>query len=156
MGIGAQADGRFDALIHTGTVTKTRYNYLPEAFITSTMCLYAAESITLEVRAAHMDMVANTFMRAPGEAVGSFGLESAVDELAVRIGIDPIELRIRNEPDNDPTTGLPFSSRNLVQAYRAEAQRFGWDQRNPTPGARHATGTRVRDLPITLDKLLLG
>jgi xanthine dehydrogenase YagR molybdenum-binding subunit len=154
VGIGAQADGRFDALIHTGTVTKTRYNYLPEAFITSTMCLYAAESITLEVRAAHMDMVANTFMRAPGEAVGSFGLESAVDELADRIGIDLIELRIRNEPDNNPTSGLPFSSRNLVAPYRAGAQRFGWDQRNPTPGARHATGTRVRDLPITLDKLL--
>jgi xanthine dehydrogenase YagR molybdenum-binding subunit len=153
--IGAQADGRFDALIHTGTVTKTRHNYLPEAFITSTMCLYAAGSMTLEVRAAYMDMVANAFMRAPGQAVGSFGLESAVDELAVRIGIDPIELRIRNEPDNDPTTGLPFSSRNLVQAYRAGAQRFGWDQRNPAPGARRegewlvGMGTATANYPHT-------
>jgi xanthine dehydrogenase YagR molybdenum-binding subunit len=153
--IGAQADGRFDALIHTGTVTKTRHNYLPEPFITPAMCLYAAGSMKLEVRAAYMDMVANTFMRAPGEAVGSFGLESAVDELAERIGSDPIELRIRNEPDKDPTSGLPFSSRHLVAAYRAGAQRFGWDQRNPAPGARRegewliGTGTATAAYPYS-------
>ncbi len=63
-----------------------------------------------------MNMLANTFMRAPGESVGTFALESAIDELAVELGIDPIALRIRNEPDKDPTSGLPFSSRDIVEA----------------------------------------
>jgi xanthine dehydrogenase YagR molybdenum-binding subunit len=134
--IGAQADGRFDALIHTGTVVKTRHNALAEPFITATRCLYAAGSMKLGIQAAYLDMLSNTFMRAPGEAVGSFALESAIDELAERIGMDPIGLRIRNEPDRDPTSGLPFSSRHLVEAYRAGAERFGWDQRDPRPGAR--------------------
>ena len=60
-------------------------------------------------------MLANTFMRAPGEAVGTFALECAIDELAAELGIDPIELRIRNEPEKDPTQGLPFSQRGIVE-----------------------------------------
>ena len=81
-------------------------------------------------------MVANTFMRAPGEAVGTFGLESAMDELAAELGMDPIELRIRNEPEKDPLTGLPFSQRGIVRAWRDGAARFGWDKRSATPAAR--------------------
>lgn len=84
-----------------------------------------------------MDMVPNTFMRAPGESIGTFALESAVDELAERLGIDPIEFRARNEPhEKDPTSGKPLSSRNIVQAYREGAERFGWGQRSATPGKR--------------------
>ena len=90
----------------------------------------------LDVQAVELDMLANTFMRAPGEAVGSFALECAIDELAERIGIDPVELRIRNEPDKDPTSGKAFSSRHLVEAYRTGAERFGWADRDPRPGAR--------------------
>ena len=134
--IGAQADGRFDALIHAGTTVKTAHNALPEPFILPAMCLYGAGSLKLGVQAVEMDMLANTFMRAPGEAVGSFALESAIDELADRIGIDPVELRIRNEPDSDPLSGKPFSARHLVEAYRTGAERFGWDQRNRKPAAR--------------------
>jgi xanthine dehydrogenase YagR molybdenum-binding subunit len=134
--IGASADGRFSALIHAGTVAKTRHNYLAEPIIAPARCLYAAGSLKLEVQAVEMDILANTFMRAPGEAVGSFALECAIDELAERIEIDPIELRLRNEPDVDPTSGKPFSARHLVQAYRTGAERFGWAQREPTPGTR--------------------
>ena len=61
-------------------------------------------------------MLANTFMRAPGESVGTFALECALDELAHALGLDPIELRLRNEPEKDPTSGLPFSSRHIVEA----------------------------------------
>jgi xanthine dehydrogenase YagR molybdenum-binding subunit len=68
---------------------------------------------------------------------GSFALESAMDELAIRCGVDPIELRIRNEPDIDPETGLPFSSRNLVACLREGAERFRWSGRDPAPGIRH-------------------
>ena len=114
----------------------TRHNNMPEPFILPARCLYAAESLKLDVQVADLDMLANTFMRAPGEAVGSFALECAIDELAEQIGIDPIELRIRNEPETDPTSGRPFSSRHLVEAFRTGAERFGWAKRDPRPGAR--------------------
>jgi xanthine dehydrogenase YagR molybdenum-binding subunit len=134
--IGAQADGRFDALIHTGVVATTMQNNMPEAFISPARCVYAAGSFKLGVETAYIDMLANTFMRAPGEAVGTFALESAVDELAEKLGIDPIELRKRNEPEKDPISGRPFSSRHLVEAYRSGAERFGWSKRNARPSAR--------------------
>ena len=132
--VGAQADGRFDAIIHTGVVGMTEHNNMPEPFILATQCLYTAGSFKLAVQTAHLDMLANTFMRAPGESVGTFALESAIDELAAKLGLDPIELRVRNEPDQDPTLGIPFSSRHLVEAYRSGAERFGWNQRRATPG----------------------
>jgi xanthine dehydrogenase YagR molybdenum-binding subunit len=134
--IGAQADGRFDALIHTGVVAMTAHNNMPEPFILPARSAYAAASFKLDVEVATLDMLANTFMRAPGEAVGTFALESAIDELADAMKMDPIELRIRNEPEKDPTTGAPFSSRHIVEAYRAGAERFGWSRRSATPGAR--------------------
>ena len=97
--------------------------------------LYAAGSFKIDNQLAFLDMIANTQMRAPGGAVGSFAIECAVDELAVALGMDPIELRILNEPDKDPTSGKPFSSRHIVEAWRAGAERFGWPRRNPSPGA---------------------
>ena len=133
--IGAGADGRFDAIIHTGTSTTTRRTDMSEPFMYGTRSSYAAGSFDLDDRLAYMDLAANTQMRAPGGAIGNYGLECAVDELAVALGTDPIELRIRNEPENDPTDGRPFSSRHIVEAWRAGAERFGWAKRNPTPGA---------------------
>ncbi len=134
--IGAQDDGGFDALIHTGVVVMTKHNNMPEPFILPARSAYAAGSIKLDVETATVDMLANTFMRAPGESVGTFALESAVDEMAVALGMDPIDLRIRNEPEKDPTSGQPFSSRHIVEAYRAGAERFGWSRRNAKPGGR--------------------
>jgi xanthine dehydrogenase YagR molybdenum-binding subunit len=141
--IGAEADGRFTAIIHTGTVAMSRHNALPEPFILPTRSAYAAGSFKLNVEVAALDMLANTFMRAPGEAVGTFGLECAVDELAAKLGVDPIELRIRNEPEKDPTGGTPFSSRHIVEAWRMGAERFGWSRRHPSPGARSEGEWRV-------------
>ena len=108
---------------------------LPEPFILPARSAYASGSLKLDVEVAYIDMVANTFMRAPGEAVGTFALECAIDELAVEMGMDPIELRLRNEPEKDPTTGAPFSSREVEKAYRDGAERFGWSQRG-APGSR--------------------
>ena len=134
--IGAQADGRFDAIIHTGVTAMTSHNALPEPFILATRSAYAAGSFKLDVEVAELDMVANTFMRAPGEAVGTFALESAVDELAAQLQIDPIALRLRNEPVKDPTTDTPFSSRHIVEAYRTGAERFGWSKRQAAASRR--------------------
>ena len=134
--IGAGRDGRFTSLIHTGVAVMTAHNAFPEPFIHNARTLYAAGAMKLEVRTVKMDMLANVAMRAPGESVGSFALESAVDELAQQLGICPIVLRRRNEPVQDPTQGTPFSSRHLIEAYRAGAQAFGWQERNPRPGTR--------------------
>ncbi|MBO0791981.1 MAG: xanthine dehydrogenase family protein molybdopterin-binding subunit, partial [Ktedonobacteraceae bacterium] len=77
-----------------------------------------------------------SFMRAPGECPGMFALESAMDEMAIACGLDPIELRIRNEPKIDPETGHPFSSRGLIACLQEGARHFGWAQRDPAPGVR--------------------
>ncbi len=134
--IGAAADGHFQAMIHAGTTATTPHNDMPEPFIVGSKSGYAADSVKLSVEVVRLNMLANTFMRAPGESVGTFALESGIDELAVELGIDPIDLRIRNEPETDPLSGLRFSSRHLVEAWRAGAEKFGWDQRSPEPGLR--------------------
>jgi xanthine dehydrogenase YagR molybdenum-binding subunit len=165
--IGADDDGRFRALIHTGLSAMTPYNALAEQFTFPARHMYATETLKTDQQVVDMDMLANSFMRAPGESVGTFALESAIDELAIALELDPIELRIRNEPDKDPSTGLPYSSRHIVDAWRAGAGRFGWEQR-PRPGARRegewliGTGCAMGTYPyhrfpggaarITLDK----
>ena len=133
--IGADETGKFKAIIHAGTVASTRHNHFPEPFIVCTKSMYASETFKLDVEVAYVDMLANTFMRAPGEAVGTAALECAIDELAEQMGIDPIELRLLNEPDKDPTTGLPFSARHVDKMWRDGAARFGWSKRQK-PGAR--------------------
>ena len=134
--IGAQADGTFDAIVHTGVSVMTPHNAFPEPFIVATRSVYGARNFHLEVKAVRMSSVANTFMRAPGEAVGTFALECAVDELAHTMGMDPVELRLKNEPEKDPTLVLPFSQRAVDKAWRDGAERFGWSKRDPAPGAR--------------------
>jgi xanthine dehydrogenase YagR molybdenum-binding subunit len=134
--IGTDATGHIQSLIHTGMAATTAHNDCPEQFTFPARHLYAIASYKIAQQVADMDMVANTFMRAPGESIGTFALECAVDELAEQLGIDPVEFRILNEPQADPTSGKPFSSRNVVQAYRAGAERFGWNKRNPAPRSR--------------------
>ena len=134
--LGATTDGKLIALLHTGVAAMTSHNNCPEQFSFPARHLYASSNIYVTQQVADMNMLANTFMRAPGESVGTFALESALDELAEALGIDPVELRCRNEPDKDPTSGNPFSSRHMVEAYRAGAERFGWSRRDPKPRAR--------------------
>ena len=131
--IGASAEGRFDAIIHTGTSSTTERNQLSESFMSPTASAYAARTFSLDCQLAFLDIAANTQMRAPGGAVGTFALESAVDELAIALGINPVELRICNQPDKDPTKGTPFSSHHAVEAWRRGAEKFGWAKRSPVP-----------------------
>jgi xanthine dehydrogenase YagR molybdenum-binding subunit len=134
--LGATRDGRLAALIHTGIAAMTAHNNCPEQFTFPARHLYAAKSVRLEQKVVDLDMLANTWMRAPGESVGTFALESAIDELAHEMQIDPIELRRRWEPERDPTTHAAHSSRHLVKAYADGAARFGWDKRDASPGRR--------------------
>jgi xanthine dehydrogenase YagR molybdenum-binding subunit len=124
--LGANKDGKLNALIHSGVTATTAHNNFPEHFTFPAKHLYAAENIYLGQKVVNLDTVANFSMRAPGESIGSFALESAIDELALELKIDPIELRRINEPEKDPTTGTEFSMRNLTLAYKRGAEKFGW------------------------------
>ncbi len=124
--IGADETGKFTAIIHSGVTATTDHNNFPEQFTFPVRYLYDAKSFYISQKVCYLDMVANTFMRAPGESIGTFALESAVDELAHKIGKDPIELRILNEPEKNPVKGTEFSSRHLVEAYRKGADKWGW------------------------------
>ncbi len=137
--LGADEEGRLTALIHTGTVANAMHSTWPEQFSFPARHLYASETVKIEQRVVPLHMMPPAPMRAPGEATGTFALESALDELAAKIGIDPIALRKRNEPPRDPSSGLAFSSRRLVEMYDRGAERFGWSQRSAEPG-RHRDG----------------
>jgi len=134
--LGGKADGTLSALIHTGIAAMTAHNNCPEQFTFPARHLYAADAIKVSQAVADMDVIANTFMRAPGESVGTFALECALDEMAEAMGIDPIEFRRRIEPEKDPTSGKAFSSRYLLEAYSQGAERFGWERRSPKPRSR--------------------
>lgn len=131
--LGAEADGTITALIHTGVAAMTDHNNCPEQFTFPARHMYPSPAIKIAQDVANMDMLANTFMRAPGESIGTFALECAVDELAEKLRMDPVEFRRHNDPLVDPTSGHEFSSRQLVEAYRAGAEKFGWSRRNSTP-----------------------
>ena len=131
--IGADADGRFAAVIHTGYSVMPPYAACPEQYTLGTRSLYRSKSFEFIQRHLDLDIVPNTFMRAPGEAIGSFAVESAVDELAHAMRIDPIELRLRNVPERHPISDTPFSQHALRKAYIDGARRFGWERRRAEP-----------------------
>ncbi|MPY56826.1 xanthine dehydrogenase family protein molybdopterin-binding subunit [Streptomyces spongiae] len=134
--LGADADGRLRALDHSSlSATSTVHEFI-ESSAGPARTMYDADAHHTANRVVRLDVPTPTFMRAPGEAPGSFALESAFDELAEKVGIDPIELRVRNEPERGPVSGLPFSSRNLIACFREGARRFGWADRDPRPGVR--------------------
>ena len=141
--IGADADGGFTALLHSGYSVLPPYGACPEQYTFSTRTLYRARSFEILQRHVDLDIVANTYMRAPGESIGTFALESAIDELAHEMGMDPIELRRRNEPERHPTSGTAFSQRALEQAYADGAKRFGWERRQALPGTRREGEWRI-------------
>jgi len=138
--LGARWDGTLTAIGHDAVEQTARYGEFAEPTAVSSRMLYAAPARSTTHRLVPLDVCIPGFMRAPGEAPGSFALESAMDELAVELGIDPIELRIRNEPATDPDSGRPFSSRELVWCLREGATRFGWPERDPTPRHRLKDG----------------
>ena len=136
MRLGADRGGRLTALCHDAIVqTSTVREFAEQAALPSRM-MYAAPNRRTTHRVVALNVPTPSWMRAPGEASGMYALESAMDELAIACGIDPIELRVRNDPDVDPETGHRFSSRNLVACLREGAERFGWAERDPRPGVR--------------------
>lgn len=134
--LGADADGRLRALEHLSLNQTSSVHEFVESCAAPSRVMYDADAHRTAHRIVRLDVPTPTFMRAPGEAPGSFALESALDELAEKCGLDPIELRRRNEPERGPASGLPFSGRNLEACFREGARRFGWADRDPRPGVR--------------------
>ena len=133
--LGADADGNLTSLIHTSVTRTGRIGGGPEQMVSQSRHLYAAENILLQQNLVELDLLSNTFMRAPGEAIGTYALEAAIDELAYKAGVDPIELRMRNEPATNPLDGKKFAHRKLREAYALGAEKFGWSKRTPEPGS---------------------
>ncbi|UJW31736.1 xanthine dehydrogenase family protein molybdopterin-binding subunit [Saccharothrix sp. AJ9571] len=133
--LGAGTDGRLTSLIHTSVTQTGSGGGGPEQVTSQSRHLYAAENILVQQNLIELDAVPNTFMRAPGEAIGTYALEATVDELAYRLDIDPVELRLRNEPTVNPLDGKEFSHRLLRECYTRGAAEFGWADRTPEPGS---------------------
>ncbi|MFF9402769.1 xanthine dehydrogenase family protein molybdopterin-binding subunit [Streptomyces sp. NPDC014744] len=151
--LGADADGRLRAFDHQAlNLSSTVHEFIESSAVLGRV-MYDADAHHTLHRLVRLDVPTPSWMRAPGEAPGSFALESALDELAEKCGIDPIALRVRNEPVTGPVSGLPFSSRNLLACFEEGARRFGWADRDPRPGVRRegrwrlGTGTAAATYP---------
>ena len=133
--LGADKDGKIHTIIHDSIVTNLPGEAFYEPVAESTPFLYAAENRQIKYKMVRMNQVLAASMRAPGEAVGQIAIECAMDELAVKLNMDPIELRVLNEPEQDPSKKIPFSTRQLIGCMRTGAEKFGWDQRQPRPAS---------------------
>jgi xanthine dehydrogenase YagR molybdenum-binding subunit len=132
--LGTDRDGRILAIGHDVFSGNSSGEQTYEGAALQTRTLYAGPNRLTRHRLAPLDIPVASSMRAPGESVGLMALECAMDELAEKLNLDPIELRLRNEPSEDPEKHIPYSSRHLVACMQEGARRFGWDKRNPKPG----------------------
>src|SRR2546429_2212627 len=132
--LGTDSEGRLLAIGHDVFSGNLPSEQTYEGAALQTRTLYAGPNRLTRHRLASLDIPVASSMRAPGEAVGLMALECAMDELAEKLNFDPIELRVRNEPSEDPEKHIPYSSRHLIPCMQEGARRFGWDKRNPKPG----------------------
>jgi xanthine dehydrogenase YagR molybdenum-binding subunit len=133
--IGATRDGKITAIGHESWSGDLPGSGRPETAVNQTRLLYAGANRMTAMRLAVLDLPEGNDMRAPGEAPGMMALEIAVDEMAEKLGLDPVEFRILNDTQVDPEKPeRPFSQRRLVECLRIGADRFGWSRRNPVPG----------------------
>ncbi|MEV0848507.1 xanthine dehydrogenase family protein molybdopterin-binding subunit [Streptomyces sp. NPDC049954] len=152
--LGAGPNGVITALAHEITTHTSRIKEFVEQAAVPARVMYTSPNSLTTHRVVALDVPSPSWMRAPGEAPGMFALESAMDELAEAAGIDPVELRLRNEPATEPDSGRPYSSRHLVECLREGARRFGWASRDPRPGVRRegrfllGTGVAAATYPV--------
>ncbi|CAM3391948.1 Aldehyde oxidase/xanthine dehydrogenase a/b hammerhead domain-containing protein [Bordetella sputigena] len=134
--LGADAQGRLVAIGHEALLYSNEQDPYIEQTATVGRSLYAAPDRMTRHRITHLDLPGGEAVRAPGELPGLLALESAMDELAEALDIDPVELRLRNDTAVDPESGVPLTGRNLAQCLRTGAARFGWEQRPKRPRGR--------------------
>src|SRR5271163_4350209 len=164
--LGADRNGSILAIGHDVFAGNLWSEETYEGAALQTRTLYAGDNRLTRHRLAALDIPVASSMRAPGEATGLLALECAMDELAEKLEIDPIELRMRNEPTEDPEKHIPYSSRHLIPCFQEGARRFGWDRRNPKPGQSRdgrwlvgmgvAAATRGNPLELSKANVRLG
>ena len=164
--LAADADGRLTAIAQDSLVAQRIGATSFEPVALGAVGLYAGENRSFTTRIAKLNLTPHGPVRAPGEAVGMMGLECAMDEMAEALGMDPIAFRLANEPDTDPTTGKPFSSRRLADCFANGAALFDWAARVATPGTRRegewlvgmgvATAARVNFLSDSVARVTLS
>jgi len=133
--LGASRDGFLRAVLHDVSVVSSRVGTFVEAAGGVTEMLYDVPNLAVTHRLARLDVPTPNAMRAPGETPGSFALGSAMDELAAACNLDPLEVLRRNHAGVDPSSGLPWSSKHLLECYERGAEAFGWSRRPPRPRA---------------------
>ncbi len=133
--LGAERDGCLVAISHHGTHDTSRDEDFVEALTQSTRMLYACPNVETRYRVARLDRSTPTYMRCPGESETLFALESAMDELAVALDMDPVALRLRNCAEQDPAHERPWSSKSLRACYERGMELFDWSRRSPQPGS---------------------
>ncbi|MGW1800268.1 xanthine dehydrogenase family protein molybdopterin-binding subunit [Streptomyces sp. NPDC001984] len=154
--VGATRDGRLTGIRHHKLSPTSHFDDWAEPSIGVSSEIYACPNFEGVYRIFRANTMTPTFMRAPGEASGMLALECAMDELAHTLGMDPIELRLRNYADVSPSSGLPWSSNGLRECYQRGAARFGWEKRDPRPGVRRegnwliGTGMAGAGFPVAL------
>ena len=141
--LGADPDGTLTAIRHESVNAAAMADDYVEHGSLGSRTMYRCPNIATRDRIVRLHRPQPTFMRAPHEGPGMTGLEIAMDELAERLALDPVELRLRNYADFDPTSGKPFSSKQLRECYRSAAERFGWSRRTPAPGSMRDGPTLV-------------
>ncbi|MFT9671378.1 xanthine dehydrogenase family protein molybdopterin-binding subunit [Streptomyces rhizosphaericola] len=156
--LGAGLDGILHAVSQEiVTQTSTLKEFVEQAAVPARVMYGSPDSTTVH-RVAALDVPSPSWMRAPGEAPGMYALESAMDELASALGMDPVELRLLNDPAAEPDSGRPFSSRGLAACLREGADRFGWQARDPRPAARQegrwllGTGVASATYPVLVSR----
>lgn len=133
--LGAMRDGTLTAIRHESTSHTSRFEDFLEPAAMQTRILYESPNIETKHRLVKLDVGTPTYQRAPGHATGTYALESALDELAVALNMDPLALRLKNYAEKDPESGHPWSSKSLRECYRVASEKFGWKKRIAKPGS---------------------
>ncbi len=131
MSLGADRSGVLQSVVHDVTAETSVADEFVEACGVFSRDLYAVANYAMSHELRRLNISKPTYQRGPGESTGSFAMESAMDELAYELNIDPLELRVRNYSENNPDSGKPYTSKNLLTCYRLAAEKFNWPQRNP-------------------------
>jgi xanthine dehydrogenase YagR molybdenum-binding subunit len=131
--LGATRDGALTAISHERTSNTSTIEDWVEPAAVMTHMLYACPNVRKQYDLVRVNIGSPTFMRAPGESPGTFALESALDELAYALAMDPVDLRLKNYAERDPASNKPFSSNSLRGCYALGAEKFGWKARKPAP-----------------------
>ncbi len=133
LGIGATRDGILTGISHDATAATASYEEFTEGVVRMTQFMYNCPNVDTRYRLVPLDVSVPTWMRGPGEATGAFALESAIDELAYKLDIDALDLRKKNYAYTDPESGLPYSSKFLMECYDQGAEKIGWYKRSRQP-----------------------